>query len=319
MGSKRHRNPEKRARKRAAAGGIVQEQRFKAIVQLASRVRVEYDKRLIPITGMADLERTQLPDYLFTELGYLADAEYTTAITLLLAPRLSFSAELHLRPLLEFVAYVSFVLGKETDHPVGTIEQRATCLALTRSREGCDLMSLACAEGMVSVEQVLGAYERVRAYEDLHERIGCPYINDRAAWPCENEKCLPCRHLFNWPCHHPKMPQARKLTKATLYELVRRLNQHWLVDLYQTSSMRIHLGLIDRIVTSVDGRDILGKARFDLRAGFLQSAIQLYALGLGWTLEFYSRDASRSLSQWLQLVYAHPDLREAMNGTFDAT
>ena len=41
------------------------------------------------------------------------------------------------------MAQIAFILGHETDHPLGTYQQRATCLALARAREEHEAMTQA--------------------------------------------------------------------------------------------------------------------------------------------------------------------------------
>jgi hypothetical protein len=317
---KRSRNPEKRVRKAATRSALSHEALFRQRVAVAARARAEYDRRLLSAADEHLLDRLDLPEYLLVELSYQADLEYSSAVHLLQHPRLSFGAEMHLRGLLEFVAYVSFVLGKETDLPVGTARQRAVCLSVARARMGCNLMAEACAEGKVAVKLVLTAFERVEKYEELHATEGCPFIEDKARWPCEDEQGRPCHHRQQWPCRHSKRPHPYNMVPGILDVLGKRLGTVWLHDLYKTSSQRIHQGLTDRIVSaSADGVGLPGgPARFNLRAGFLQAAIELYGLGLGWILETYSAPEAAELGRWFKATHDHPDLAAAFSGRFDS-
>ena len=85
------------------------------------------------------------------------------------------------------MAQVAFILGRETSHPVGTTQQRATCLALARVREERDAMIAAHPNG-VPEGNVKESQERVAIFEDLHLRLGCPYPEDGRDWLCRKEQ-----------------------------------------------------------------------------------------------------------------------------------
>src|SRR5205085_2674244 len=125
------------------------EARFREVLVEAGRLRGRFDARLDELSGKKALAREDLPEHLLIGLSYLASAQHRAILLLLSEAWTSYAAEIQSRGLLEFLAHIAFVLGKETDSPVGTARQRATCLSLARAREEYQMMKAAAGAGKV--------------------------------------------------------------------------------------------------------------------------------------------------------------------------
>jgi hypothetical protein len=140
------------------------ESTFRHLLVVAGQTRSEFDKRLLSVAGQAPLRREDLPEYLLIGLSYLASVMHRAVLTLLADAKTSYAAEIQTRGLLEFLAQVAFVLGKETDDPVGSARQRATCVSLARSREEYFWLITAEDEERVERGRSARALERVWLY-----------------------------------------------------------------------------------------------------------------------------------------------------------
>jgi hypothetical protein len=286
------------------------------LLKLAAQARTEYDDRLLKVAPKLELDRVDLPEYLLVGTSYLAGLQHAAELRLLADRRVSFAAEVQLRVLLEFLALVAFVLGKETDDPVGTPRQRAICLSLARSREEFQMVNAAAALGKTSKDQVAVVAERVSIYSRLHDEDGCPYVEDVKLWGCREGDGQPCLHRSQWPCRQDP-PRPRTIVQSTTNRLAVRLKRHGLPDLYMTSSMMIHLGLLDRLTAMPGAVDIPRDANYRERAGRLAMGLTLYGRALGWILELYSADSAKELGAWFGRLCDHPTMKAAMVGELD--
>ncbi|HVS07240.1 MAG TPA: hypothetical protein VHK65_13900 [Candidatus Dormibacteraeota bacterium] len=291
------------------------EGRFRQLLAEAGKQRGRFDRRLERIAGQKFLSRDELPEHLLIGLSYLASIQHRAILLLLSDGLTSYAAEIQSRGLLEFLAHVAFVLGKETDAPVGTARQRAICLSLARAREEYQTMRSAEDLGKVEAGTAAGALERVDLYNGLHRREGCPWGS--RPWACVVAG-KPCKHRSQWPCRDGQNPRPRTMVKYTLELLSDRIAAPWLVDLYVTSSLLAHQGLLDRIVQPVDGIDTPSAATYRHRATVLSAALSAYGQGLGWILEHYSSTAAHELSNEWGVIYDLPDYAAAASGEWDS-
>lgn len=297
-------------------GSANAEQRFSALLSSAAQGRTEYDRRLLKVAPKLELDRVDQPEYLLVGTSYLAGLQHAAALRLLADPRVSFAAEVQLRVLLEFLALVAFVLGKETDNPIGTPRQRAICLSLARAREEFQMVSNAATLGKMTKDQTAVVGERVSTYTSLHDDEGCPFTDDVRAWPCEDADGGPCLHRSQWPCRQ-NPPRPRTIVQSTTNRLADRLKREWLPDLYITSSMMIHLGLLDRLTAQPGAVDIPREASYRERAGRLAMGLTLYGRALGWILEWYSVVDAQDFGVWWSRLYDHDTMKAAMAGELD--
>ena len=247
-------------------------------------------------------------------LSYLASVQHRSILWLLADGWTSYAAEIQSRGLLEFLAHVAFVLGKETDSPVGTTRQRAICLSLARAREEYQVLKAAEDAGKLEAGRAVPALERVRLYENLHRTEGCSWPS--GPWPCLVDG-KPCKHKGQWPCRDTQNPRPRVMVRYSIDLLSRRLKRAGLLDLYITSSLLAHQELLDRIFRSVGDRDIPSPATYQYRAIILAAALSAYGQGLGWILEFYSADAAKELGGAWNQIYQRREFAEAVAGSWD--
>lgn len=290
---------------------------FHKVLVVAGQGRAEFDRRLLAAAGERPLSRDELPDFLLIGLSYLASVTNRAVLRLLADANTAYAAEIQARGLLESLAQVAFVLGKETDEPVGTARQRAICVSLARAREEYFWLIASEDEGKVGRGISARALERVWLYLDMHSTEGCPWASG-ASWPCLDAKGEHCRHRSQWPCRHKSDPRPRSTVRYTLERLSSRIPRlAWLSELYTTSSLLAHQQLLDRIFRPRDGIDLPGPASYEYRAGILAMALSAYGQTLGWILETYSPKASSELEAWWAKIYKLPEYERAMQGTLD--
>ena len=153
--------------------------RFHALIAYAEAISEGFD-RLLVASGNDQLQaRDDMPNALLFELEYLCRVQFEATCHDLRHPWLSHAAATHLRPLLEGMAQIAFILGHETEDPVGTSHQRAICLALARVREEHAAMAAAHPDG-VPEGNLKESLERVAIFDDLHQRVGLP-VSDGCA------------------------------------------------------------------------------------------------------------------------------------------
>jgi hypothetical protein len=293
------------------------ESRFATLLQIAGTARSQFDEALMRAVGDDMLARTDLPEHLLISMSYLASYQNKALLWCLANPEASYGAEILARGLLEFLAQTAFVLGKETDHPVGTAQQRATCVSLARAREEYAVLSDAVAGGVID-RDLTPARDRVNAFQEMHDRLGCPARVD--PWPCTVEGGRPCRHKSQWPCFHVTEPRPRSTVRYTLELLAQRLRRRWLLDLYVTSSLISHQQMIDRILWWRPGEevDLPGPPPYQYRATILSASIGAYGQALGWILETHSPEEAKRLEPYFGALYQISDWQAVASGAWDS-
>ncbi len=292
------------------------ESRFTALLRVAGKARAQFDQGLMNAAGQKVLDRSALSEYLLIGMSYLASAQNKSLLWCLSKPDTAYGSEILARGLLEFLAQVAFVLGKETDHPVGGAEQRAICVSLARCREEYRMLVEAEDSSVIERGRSARALERVCLYLDLHQQRGCP-LEAISQWPCVADDGRPCRHRSQWPCRHKLEPRPRSTVRHTLERLASRLGRPWLLNLYVTSSLLSHQQLIDRILNPAGGIDQPGPATYRYRATILNAALAAYGQALGWILELYATADPQSIEYWLETFYQLPDFKAATTGEWD--
>lgn len=275
-----------------------------------------YDHLLIAGGNDDAIARDEMPDALVTELLFLTRLQFDAACHDLTDPWLSHAAPTHIRPVLEGMAQIAFVLGHETDTPVGTSAQRAACLALARARETHRAMVGAHPDSVPDGNLEEGR-RHVRFFEDVHNRLGCPYVEDLSSWPCCEEGGTACKHRDLWPCRRVLKPAPRLLSSPTLARLGKRMSFPF-TDLEQASSLVVHQSLVDRMMRDTgEGRNELRGATYKERALALAMAFSAYGTSLGWAMETVDPTASSVLRQYASKVWIRPDLAAIMADEWD--
>lgn len=298
------------------AVAVDHERRFLALVDQAEQVESLFD-RLLQISGNDGMQsRVDMPGGLLFELVYLCRLQLDAICHDLRHPWMSHAAATHLRPLLEGMALVAFILGHETDHPVGTPEQRAVCVSLARVREEFDAMA-AAQRDHVPEGNPREAQERIDMLEELHGRIGCPYTEDARDWPCRKPDGVVCDHRSAWPCRI-QPPTARKLTSITTRLLSARM-QFPFREIEQTSSLVLHMMLADRLWRDTgQGTNEFVPASYVMRASTLALALSAAGVTLAWVIETLSVAAAVVLRKYMTDFWDLPDLKEIGTGAWDA-
>ena len=119
----------------APSAGRDREREFRDLLDHAMGTGELFDRLLIASRNNTPLDRDDTPASLLFEILHLTRLQFDAMCHDLSHPFLAHAAATHLRPVLEGTGYIAFMLGHETDNPIGTSAQRATCLALARSRE----------------------------------------------------------------------------------------------------------------------------------------------------------------------------------------
>ena len=292
------------------------EQRFLELVVHAHAIGGLFDRMLIVSGNDQPQARDDMPAGMLFELAHLSRLQLDAACHDLTDPWLSHAAPTHLRPLLEGMSQVAFILGYETDSPIGTSQQRATCLAVARVREEHEAMVAASPES-VPAGNIEEGRQRVVIFEELHERVGCPYQKDPRDWACRNEDGKPCDHRSAWPCRI-QPAAARKLTSPTIRRLS-KLMAFRFRDIEVASSLVLHMLLADRLMVDAgDGTNRFANASYVSRASTLALAL-LSACGvtLAWAMETVSPPASQQVRDYMSEMWKKPDMIEIGTGAWD--
>ena len=291
------------------------EVRFQALLDYAASVGALSDQLLIDLGKNVSLQRDDLPDALLLELLTLSRLQFEATCHDLAHPWFSHAAATHLRPVLEGMAHIAFVLGHETYAPLGTSQQRATCLALARAREEYQAMADADPKTMAAGNPAEGL-KRVQFYEELHDRVGCPYIEDPRAWPCRKDDNTPCDHRSAWPCRQ-KRASPRMLTSPTMRLLSKRLSFNFR-EVEQASALVLHLMLWDRMMVDTgEGTNALTNATYSSRAATLAMALSAFGECIVWVMETVNALAAHVLGDYIKAMWDKPDMVEIGTGAWD--
>ncbi len=292
------------------ATAIDHERRFHALVDQCEQIGALFD-HLLEVSGNDEPQsRIDMPGGLLFELVYLSRLQLDATCHDLRHPWMSHAAATHLRPLLEGMALVAFVLGHETEHPVGASEQRATCVALARVREEFEAMS-AAQRDHVPEGNFAEAQERIDILEKLHERIGCPYTDDPRDWPCRRPDGTVCDHRSAWPC---RIQTARRLTSTTTRLLSERMDFPFR-EIEQTSSLVLHMMLADRLWRDTgQGTNEFVPVSYVMRASTPALALSAAGATLAWVIETLSPAAGVVIRKYMSDFWDIPDMKEIGTG-----
>jgi hypothetical protein len=271
------------------------EARFHALVAYAQEISVGFDSLLISTGNDQPQARDDMPNALLFELEYLCRVQFDAACHDLRDPWLSHAAP---------------------THPIGTSQQRATCLALARVREEHEAMASAKPDG-VPEGNVKEGQERVDIFDDLHRRVGCPYAQDARDWHCRNDDGKPCDHRSAWPCK-TKPAAARRLTTPTIRRLTKRMDFRFR-DIEVASSLVLHMLLADRLwVDTGQGTNAFAPAQYAMRASTLALSLSSYGVSLGWVMDTLSLPAALVLRDYVAAMWKQPDMVEIGTGAWDS-
>jgi hypothetical protein len=322
--------PKKRTHARAPAksgshGPQASEQRFHGLLRIAGLARKVFDERLLAGAGARNLGRDDLPEHLLMAMSYWASVQHRTMLASLATAENSYGAEILARGLLEFLANVAFVLGKETDTPIGSSRQRSICLGVARTAEEYQAYLEAEEAGDIPHHRSSGARVRLERLLELHTDYGCPVVAPDQ-WPCRAMNGSLCLHYEQWPCKgvvgksgKSLNPQARRIVKSTLRRLAKREpNMSWLVNLYVTGSLLAHQQLIDRIMRDDGaGLDLPSSPDYRYRASILWAGFSAYGKALEWILEQHSPISAQGFGAAVDSLYSSPAYQEAASGRWD--
>lgn len=291
------------------------EARVRALLDYAVSVGALSDQLLIDIGENVRLHRDDMPDALLLELLTLSRLQFEAVCHDLGHRWFAHVAATHLRPVIEGMAHIAFVLGHETNTPIGTSKQRAACLALARVREEYQAMSDADPK-TVPPGNVAEGLKRVQFYEELHDRLGCPYIENPRAWPCRKDDKTPCDHRSAWPCRQ-KRAAPRMLTSPTVKLLSERLSFNFR-EVEQASSLVLHLMLWDRMMVDTGtGTNEFADATYSTRAATLAMGLSAFGECIVWVMETINVPAAHVLSAYIKATWDKPDMVEIGTGAWD--
>jgi hypothetical protein len=276
-----------------------------------------FDRLLIAAGKNDPLDRDDMPAYLLFEVMHLTRLQFEAACHDLADPWLSYAAGSHLRPVIEGMGHIAFVLGRETEHPVGTSEQRAGCLALARAREAHKAMAEADRPETVPAGNVEAGREWVAFNEGVHSRLGCPFPESISDWPCTEPDGAPCKHRELWPCRRVRSPAPRLLTSPTMRRLSAKMSFPFR-DLEQAWSLVLHQSLIDRMMVDTGrGTNAFRNATYKDRALTLAMGLSAYSQSLGWVMETNDVAAASVLRAYVGSTWSRPDIVAIMAGEWD--
>jgi hypothetical protein len=292
------------------------EQRFRELIVHAVDLGGLNDHLLAISGNNVALDRDDMPAALLTEMMHLTRLQFEALCHDLTDAWLAHAAPTHMRPVLEGMAQIGFILGHETDNPVGKSEQRATCLALARARETHRAMVTAN-PGSVPPGNIEEGRLKVTFFEELHARVGCPFPEDSRDWPCREADGKPCKHREAWPCRRVLKAAPRLLSSPTLLRLSSRMSFPF-TDLEQASSLVLHQSLIDRMMGDTGrGTNAFRNATYKERALALAMALSAYGGSLGWVMETIDMPAAGVLGRYVSDIWKRPDLAAIMADEWD--
>ncbi|MHB8589799.1 MAG: hypothetical protein ACYDA0_13260 [Candidatus Dormibacteraceae bacterium] len=293
------------------------ESQFHELLDHAVGLGELFDRLLIASGNSGALDRADMPAFLLFEILHLTRLQFAAECHDLSHPWLAHAAATHLRPVLEGTGYIAFILGHETEHPVGTSAQRAGCLALARSREAHKAMTEADPKS-VPPGTIAEGLLRVTFHEDLHANLGCPFIKDKSAWPCREADGKPCQHHEVWPCTRVRAPAPRLLTSPTMRRLTTRMPFAFR-DIEQLSSLVLHQSLADRmLIDAGEGTNAFRNATYRERAAALVMGLSMYGQSVGWVMETIDVAATSVLRAYAASTWVRPDLKAIAEGEWDA-
>ncbi len=294
------------------------ESQFEELLAHAVGIGEVFDRLLIASGNNTPLDRTDMPNFLLFEILHLTRLQFDAMCHDLSHPFLAHAAPTHMRPVLEGTGYIAFILGHETDSPVGTSAQRAGCLALARSREVHKAMTEAD-PATVPPRNVADGVLRVKFHEELHAKLGCPFAKDDAAWRCRDADGKSCQHYKLWPCQRERSPAPRLLTSPTMRRLTNRMPFAFR-DVEQASSLVVHQSLADRMLMDTgQGTNAFRDATYKERAAALAMGLSMYGQSLGWIMETIDVAATTVLRSYAASTWVRPDMTAIMAGEWDAT
>jgi|GEM_PF-3882417 len=297
------------------AAEIDRERRFGALVDYAEQIGVWFDGLLQASGNDESPSRAEMPAGLLFELTHLTRLQLEAACHDLRNPWLSHAAPTHLRPLIEGMALVAFVLGHETDNPVGRAEQRAICVSLARMYEEHSAMAAAQPDHVPN-GNLAESQSRIDILEQMHQSVGCAYANDPRDWPCRKTDGSPCDHRSAWPCRLAPMT-ARKLTSITTRLLSARMEFHFR-EIEQAASLVLHMMLADRLWRDTgQGTNEFANASYVMRASTLAMAFSAAGVTLTWVIETLSAPAGKVLRDYIAAMWKLPDIVEIGTGAWD--
>ena len=292
------------------------EARFGVLILHAHDLGRAFDELLNRSGNTEPVARDDLPAALLFELMHLTRLQFDALCHDLSDAWLSHAAPTHLRPVLEGLGHIAFVLGHETDHPVGSAAQRAACLALARVREEHQAMVSAHPDS-VPVGNLHEGPNRIAFFEDLHARLACPYPDNVRDWPCKEADGRACSHRETWPCRQTTAA-PRRLTTPTLRRLTHKLSFQFR-DLEQASSLVLHLSLVDRMMVDAGpGTNALVSAPYAMRASTLAMGLSAYGQALVWVMETVDARAANILKAYIASTWKLRDMTEISTGVWDS-
>ncbi len=256
------------------------------VIDRAGRLPGVYDGLKAQL-GPALLRWDDYPRVALHKLEIAARVQFEAGLALLRDRRLAYAAESHVRSLLEFMAHVAWVTGKDVLRPAGTPRCRAICLELGMTKEFRAQVMASPAEYLGSSETPTGLDERLRELQLLHGANRCT-----------------CK------------PRRSSSVQATLKD-IGKLAPHFAMfsRLYDVSSLSVHLFLHDRMIRELqEGVSDFVEADDQLRARLLSWLVPTYGIGVVQILELESVEHARSMNETIRLVQATPILRELGEG-----
>jgi hypothetical protein len=103
------------------------------LIEAAVALPLRYDEFKADL-GPALIRGDDYPRAALHRLELTARIQFQAALALLRDHRLAYAAESHVRSLLEYMAHVAWVAGKDVPRPVGTALCRAVCLEMGMTR-----------------------------------------------------------------------------------------------------------------------------------------------------------------------------------------
>jgi hypothetical protein len=232
----------------------------------------------------------EYPLVVLHKLETTARVEYLAGLTLIADPSLAYASAGHARALVEFMAHVLWIVGRDGTNPRGSPRSRAICLEWTAVAELWAKVHSRSPEWGGTPDtrrEITEARDRIAA---LHKTAGC------------SKNC------------HGRRPGS---VSTTLTALAKADPDFYMYrDMYDMGSMFIHLQLSDSMLGLVEkGARGWGPAPDGIRASQLVCLIDVYAHGVAAILEITGSPMAADLQAGHHRLVNAPAIRAAFDSS----
>lgn len=239
------------------------------------------------------LKYNDFPLVTLHKLEVMARIHLRSGLRLVRDPVVAHGAEIHVRALVEFMAHVAWVCGKDILQPSGTASCRAICLEIGMAQRQAALSKAIPVRYHLGKRTAASSTRRLKALVGLRVRSGCA-----------------CR------------PRTAAAVSGTLKSVAKLAPETMDIYpwLYETASLAVHQQLYDRLLKQV-GPGITDFVAADTqhRASLFTWLVHPYGVATIQILELQSVDVAIQYQAAVGRTLSQAVIRTALDGGFDKT